>query len=393
MPEYSTDKNKAQSIMNQLETTLMNDVVTSSQIYYDPHNSKYSTVVEEDKGILNIYKEFLDLEDIDMEDFVTSPWIIRFTFNKELMMNKGIIMEDVFMAISNYDPDKLKFIYSDDNSSEIVGRLQILTDLKGEESDINGLSSENDILSILKNLKEDILLNVEIKGVKNISNIVMEDISTKDYFKNTETGEYTLKSDLNMESWILLTDGTNLIDLLNNPYVDSKNTYSNDIHEIYSILGIEAARACILNEIDEIMEDAYTNKRHTELLADIMTYRGKLTPINRQGINTGDIGALAKCSFEDTTDQLLKAALFSEKDTLNGVSSNIMVGQTVPSGTGYFDMLLDEEQLIKNYEALDDDGDEDIIYSDEDEDNIESLLDLEEDSEYCGNENFGFSIE
>ena len=54
---------------------------------------------------------------------------------------------------------KIKYIYSDDNSNEIVGRLQILTDLQGTESDINGLSSENDILSDLKNLKEDILLN------------------------------------------------------------------------------------------------------------------------------------------------------------------------------------------------------------------------------------------
>ena len=391
--DYSNDKSKAQSIMNQLETTLMNDVVISSQIYYDPDNSKYSTVVDEDNGILNIYKEFLELEGSDI-DFKTSPWIIRFTFNKEIMMNKGIIMEDVFMAISKYDPDKLKFIYSDDNSNEIVGRLQILTDLQGTESDINGLSSENDILSDLKNLKEDILLNVEIKGVKNISNIVMEDISTKEYYKNEETGEYALKSDLQMESWVLLTDGTNLIDLLNNPYVDKRKTYSNDIHEIYSILGIEAARSSILNEIDEIMEDVYVNRRHIELLSDIMTHRGKLTPINRQGINSGDIGPLAKCSFEDTTDQLLKAALFSEKDTLNGVSSNIMVGQTVPCGTGYFDMLLDEDKLIENYEALDDGGEgEDVIYSEDEDDNIESLLDLEEDDEYCGDENFGFSIE
>ena len=243
-----------------------------------------------------------------------------------------------------------------------------------------------------------ILHNIEIKGLKGISNIVMEDISSKQYIKNKTTGDYKLKKDLDIESWVLLTDGTNLVDILNSPFVDKRCTFSNDIHEIYSIFGIEAARQSIITEIDEIMQDSYTNKRHTELLADVMTFRGLLAPINRQGINNGDIGPLAKCSFEDTTDQLLKAALFSEKDALNGVSANIMVGQTVPCGTGYFDVLLDEDKLIDNYDKLDKldkDGvleEEDVILSDDGED-IEDLLDLENEDDFCGDENFGFSIE
>jgi len=370
----------------------MKDIVVSTQIYFDPDNSKYETIVDEDQGILNIYKEFLELE----EDISTSPWIIRFVFNKEVMMNKGIIMEDVYMAISNYDNEKLRFIYSDDNASEIIGRLQIITELQGQESEINGLSSQNDVLSIIRDIEEDILHNIEIKGLKGISNIVMEEVASKQFVKNATTGDYECKKDIDMESWVLLTDGTNLVDILNSPYVDKRKTFSNDIHEIFRIFGIEAARESIIIEIDEIMQDSYTNKRHTELLADVMTFRGELAAINKQGINSGNIGPLAKCSFEDTTNQLLKAAIFSEVDTLNGVSSNIMVGQTVPCGTGYFDILLDEDKLINNYEKLDkeDDGDiedEDVIYSDEDD--IEQLLDLEEDDEFCGDDNFGFSIE
>ena len=125
-----------------------------------------------------------------------------------------------------------------------------------------------------------------------------------------------------------------------------------------------------------------------------MTFRGKLTPINRQGINSGDSGPLAKCSFEDTTDQLLKAGLFADVDTLKGVSANIMVGQTVPCGTGFYDILLDEEKLIDNYEKLNNDDPEDVIYSDEDNDSdIEGLLDGGEEDEYCNDDNFGFSID
>ena len=64
------------------------------------------------------------------------------------------------------------------------------------------------------------------------------------------------------------------------------------------------------------------------------------------GINKNDIGPLAKCSFEETTDQFYKAATYGEKDTLNGVSSNIMMGQIIPCGTGESDILLDEMKLL-----------------------------------------------
>ena len=96
----------------------------------------------------------------------------------------------------------------------------------------------------------------------------------------------------------------------------------------------------------------YINSRHVDLLCDTMTSKGFLTAINKQGITKGNIGPLAKCSFEDTTNQLIKASIFGEKDNLTGVSSNIMLGQTIPSVTGFTELLLDEEQLIDNLQCL-----------------------------------------
>ena len=49
---------------------------------------------------------------------------------------------------------------------------------------------------------------------------------------------------------------------------------------------------------------------------------------------------LAKCSFEETPDIISKAALFGEFDKIKGVSSNIMLGQEVKSGTGFVDLIL-----------------------------------------------------
>ena len=120
-----------------------------------------------------------------------------------------------------------------------------------------------------------------------------------------------------------------------------------------------------------------------------MTHKGLLFSINRQGINSGDIGPLAKSSFEDTTDQLIKASIFSEKDNLNGVSSNIMLGQPIKCGTGLTEILLDEDKLM---EELIYTGEKEEDYIDIEESDINILLNVEEEGE-CAEENFKFSHE
>tara|TARA_B100001094_G_scaffold332740_1_gene406149 strand:+ start:156 stop:4739 length:4584 start_codon:yes stop_codon:yes gene_type:complete len=387
--DFGSQRNKSQYAKNKLEYTVLKDVVTKNQIFYDPLNNIYETEIEDDVGMMNIYKEFLTLEkgeDYEYED--KCPWIIRFTFNKELMMENGIVMEDIHIALMEYDIDKVDFIYSDDNSKELIGRVSIKAEITGKEDEqLNGLSDQSDVLSIFKNILEDMLNNVVIKGIKNITNIVMSEHEV--YGKKDKE----ISKD---KTWILETDGVNLLEVFNSQYVDYVNTISNDIIEVYDVLGIEAARELLIEQITEVIEyeGSYINDRHIELLCDIMTNKGILTAINRQGINRGDIGPLAKCSFEDTTDQLIKAGIFGEKDKLNGVSSNIMMGQVIKAGTGMCDIFLDEEKLISELESIDSTKEDYIEVTDS---NINNLLkddsEEEEEDEYCGDDNFSFSID
>ena len=70
--------------------------------------------------------------------------------------------------------------------------------------------------------------------------------------------------------------------------------------------------------------------------------------IDRHGINKSDRGPLAKCSFEETPDIIARAAIFGELDKIQSVSSNIMLGQEVPIGTGATELLFDEEKFFQN---------------------------------------------
>lgn len=93
----------------------------------------------------------------------------------------------------------------------------------------------------------------------------------------------------------------------------------------------------------------YVNYRHVATLVDVMTHRGKLTSITRHGINRVESsGPLRKCSFEETVEILLEAAMFSEKDLLSGISENIIMGQLGPFGSGSFGIQVDPSVLEAN---------------------------------------------
>lgn len=169
------------------------------------------------------------------------------------------------------------------------------------------------------------------------------------YKYNVETSNYEKHPE-----WVIDTEGSNLIDIVKHKAVDPIRTISNDIHEVYNVLGIEACRHVLINEINEIFEQSssYVNSRHLALLADVMTNKGSLMSIDRHGINKSDRGPLAKCSFEETPDVIAKAAIFGELDIVTGVSSNIMLGQEVPIGTGSIDILFDEEKFKEYLKEL-----------------------------------------
>ena len=125
----------------------------------------------------------------------------------------------------------------------------------------------------------------------------------------------------------MVVEGYGLRSVMNIPGVDGKFTKSNHIMEVEKILGIEAARRTIIDEILYILANhsMIVDYRHIAVLADIMTYRGTILGITRFGISKMKDSTLTLASFEKTTDILYDAALASKKDKMNGVSEAIIL--------------------------------------------------------------------
>jgi DNA-directed RNA polymerase II subunit RPB1 len=200
---------------------------------------------------------------------------------------------------------------------------------------------QSDHIYLLKNFQDQILQNVVLRGIKGIDKVIIRKIKNSLVESN---GQYK-KQDV----WVLDTIGTNMLDILAIDYIDGSRTFSNDITEIYNVLGIEAARLAIYNELVEVIEfdGTYINYHHFSVLCDRMTYASKMISIFRHGINNDNIGPIAKASFEETPEMFLKAARHGELDTLRGISANVMCGQEGYFGTSCFQVILDIEEMQK----------------------------------------------
>jgi DNA-directed RNA polymerase II subunit RPB1 len=183
--------------------------------------------------------------------------------------------------------------------------------------DDNGESA----VSVLKECEQDLLTEIFLKGIPEITKVYAKK------YTETEVGSKgeILQSD---DNWMLETDGVCLRKILGEPMVDATRTISNDILEIKSVLGTEAARQALLNELRGVLGfyGIYVNYRHLACLCDVMVQKGRLTSITRHGINRLDTGPLRKCSFEETCEILLEAAVHNEIDKLQGVTENVILG-------------------------------------------------------------------
>jgi len=136
--------------------------------------------------------------------------------------------------------------------------------------------------------------------------------------------------------------GSNIIGASEHPSVDPSRVYTNNIKEIERVYGIEAARNAIIEEIKSVMnmQKLFVDIRHIMLIADAMTSSGKIKSIGRHGLSGEKIGVLGRAAFEETIKHLIKASAFAEEETLVGVTENIIVGQTVPVGTGKINLMM-----------------------------------------------------
>jgi DNA-directed RNA polymerase beta' subunit len=333
-PEIRDSKEKARKVAQDLELTLLKDITVKAAIYYDPDDTE--SVLDEDRDLIKFYNVFLKQEDPAENDAPWSRLMLRLELDRERMFMKNISMDDIAFVLRQKFGSAINLVYSDYNSQRLIMRIRIPPEMN---------SGMDDLLA-LKKLQNRLLTGIVIRGVPGIKAVnFRQDKDTMEF--NAEETVYK-----QVTQYVLDTDGTNFLAVMNHPYVDGTKLTSSHVHDIYENLGIEATRSTLIQEITTLFEEAGVNCRHLGLLCDVMTRAGRLMSVDRYGINKMDIGPLAKASFEETEKILLRAALFGEMDPVTGISANIMMGQPIRGGTGFFEVLFDESAFMRLQEGM-----------------------------------------
>lgn len=240
---------------------------------------------------------------------------IRETKLKEVIKEISINIADSAIEL-NADAQKMKELKITENnllktlSSSMKGisvkkkKDVILIKLRGKDESLN------ELYKIKEKIKE-----VYVKGVKGIKQVLP--VKREDEF-------------------IIITAGSNLKDILQLDYIDFTRTTTNNIFEIANVLGIEAARQNIINEVFKVIESQGLNVdvRHIMLVADTMCVSGHIRGITRYGVVSEKASVLARASFETPIRHIINASMVGEEDKLTSVVENVMLNQPVPVGTG-----------------------------------------------------------
>ena len=224
---------------------------------------------------------------------------IDIRLDSELMDDKGLTVEIVSEAIQ----DKIK------GKGEVEPGENVIF-----------VYPANDTLSELQRLSEKIR-EVRVKGISNVIHVVIR----------KESDEY-----------VLYTEGSNLQDALEVEGVNPHKIYTNNLREIYQVLGVEATRNAIIKEAMSVLNEQGmdVDVRHIILVADMMTADGNIRQIGRHGISGSKNSVLARAAFEVTIKHLLGAGIAGTIDPLRGITENVILGQLIPLGTGSIDLLM-----------------------------------------------------
>ena len=333
------DMSHATDLLTKLEYTTLGDITLMTEIHYDPDPK--TTVVAEDREFV---EEFfmVDVEGLEARDI--SPWVLRIVLDDKAINVKNLTMTYIASKIGEFFVNGVQVVYTDNNSTTgHVLRIRILDsggspNAEGEVEQVNeDVASEDH--EVLRRMQKTLLDQLYLQGVPGIKKVYV----SQDSIERWSGDGFKMQ-----QEWFLETDGTNLAEIMIYPEVCFAETRSNDILEMFAVLGIEGARASLFSELRGVLsfDNAYVNYRHISCLADCMTYGGYIMAISRHGINKSEVGPMLRASFEETVEVFMNAAAYSQFDDLNGVTENIMLGQLAQLGTGMVDLLVDHEKLV-----------------------------------------------
>lgn len=329
-PEYEMDKLKVQEIANHIEMMNFGRFVVATRVFYESYGHPvHPDYVHESKIIAEIAKHnFGQKIPADL-----AKWCIRYTLDKEELILKSMKLETIVLAIRRAHPE-LFVVYSPENSDDLFVRCYLRSSMFKQTNSYY----EDNIIPTMENIKK-----VIVRGIKDIIST-----SVVDVIKHLPKADGSLEM---KKIYGIYSVGSNMTDVLKNPYIDPYRTQSDSIEEIERVFGITAARNKIINEMQAALDGL--NRIHCTIFADEMVYSGSVSSIQKTGLQKREMANITlRLSFQTPVQVIMDASVNGLVDHIHGISGALIVGTNFIAGTTYNHFAVNQEFIKENVKSL-----------------------------------------
>lgn len=269
----------------------------------------------------------------NFEEIVKScQWSVRFFISKQEMYIHKITLQRIASLIEEEYEDVF-CVYSPEGLAIIDVYLLTSISPARSTSKIGALShTKEEEYIIMRDVLIPRVKILHISGVKKIEEVIVKGDNMREPMSSNSLIELSVQ-----------TVGSNMKEIFTHFIngIDYSTVITNNIHEVYNTLGIEAARQAIIDELTKVFtmgQGQMDDIVHLELLADTMTNKGIIVPITKKCVNLNS-GPLTRASFEQSTENLAIAARKGEIENMQNISACSMLGQYSTIGTGLCELI------------------------------------------------------
>lgn len=327
--EIEHNEAKVQEIANHIEQLNFGRFVTSTRVFFEEFGKPTDPRFAHEAADIARFVEHNKGQKVPTD---LTKWCIRYDIDKEELIVKSVDLETLVTAVRR-QMSKVYIMYMPENSERVYLRVY----LRNISVRPTNQFYEEYVKPTMAQLNSAIIRGIDGILATQVVRVMRHAIQEDGQLKRSECfGIYCA--------------GTNLSELLANPYVDPYRTQTDSIAEIERLYGISAARTKIINEIAVTMPAA--SQFHSSVFADEMCYSGQVTSIQRVGLQKREMANVTlRLSFQTPVQVIQEAAINGMVDRITGISGPLIMGSNIQCGTAYNQIIVDKQMIEEHSRA------------------------------------------
>jgi DNA-directed RNA polymerase beta' subunit len=346
--EYASSEERALDVARRVEMLRFAHLVLRSHIFCEKFGAPVHPKYVGEREIFTAFARDNPAIMRDVSDL--SPWCLRFELNKSALVQKNIDVTTVVEMLRVKYPD-LVLVYTLDRAPHVIIRaylranaIKTFTVHASDVLDVDlmrekrarraSTTGDADIKWIRRVIMATVLRGINGVVRARVGKIIRTHVDDDGKVVDSPP------------TFAVFTAGTNLASAVCVPGVVGEFSRTNAIQEIASTLGINAARYFIIAAMHELVDKC--SVKHYMIYADEMTRMGRVTPIERNGVNARDVNNIAlRAALAAPMQAFSDAAFNTRRDVITGMSGPLMYGAVPRVGTLYNTFAIDGEVVKK----------------------------------------------